>query len=113
MKATTSRNTRIHTIIELEDAEAIESWPGFTHRGKRVQPERMTFEVSRMDGRPDYVGRLSVEGRTYRKDGELGAQRASTAMFGWFEQRLEDDLELVLEPLLLAARAEAMKVLEG
>lgn len=112
MKTTTSRHTRIRVNIELEDAEDIEGWRGFTYRGKRVRPERMSFEVSRMDDRPDYVGRLSVHGRVYRKDGELGAQRTETAMFSWFDQRLEGDLELVLEPLLAVARAEAQQVLE-
>ena len=113
MKTKTSKTTRIHVSIELEDAEAIESWPGFSYRGKRVQPEWMAFEVIRRDGRPDYVGPLSVGVRVYRKDGTLGSQHTDIAVFQWHEQleRADKVLEELFRPLLAVARSEVQEVL--
>lgn len=116
VESTVSTTVKTSVRIELEDAEIVERWPGWTHTGKRVVPKRMSFAIT--DGEP---GRLRIEGVVVKKDGTEGSQfteyelwNGYRSMVGWVSEEWPGEREVkdeILRPLVEVAREELREVM--
>lgn len=108
-----SRTVTETVIIELQDAEPIQDWAGWTHNGKTVQITRVKFEI-----RDGMLSGLTVAGTVLKKDGTPGSQtadyRISVGWRGWdaVHSRGEGKISSQLEPYAELAR-EQLRVLEA
>lgn len=108
--------TRVVTetvIIEVQDAEPIEDWAGWTHWGKTVQINRLVFRV-----KGGMLGGLEVWGAVLKKDGTPGSQTADYRLpggwRGWDNPEYDGGSRIAsqLQPYVELAR-EQLRLLES